>query len=138
MIILDTNVISEMMKPSPSHHVVKWFDQQDSTQLFITTITIAEISYGLSVLPKGNRRVVLEDAFNKAIVEAFEHRLLAFDAAPAYRYGAVMGQRKELGRPLSILDGQIASIALTHGSMLATRNVKDFLDCGLDLINPFE
>ena len=138
MIIVDTNVIFELMKPSPLNNVIAWIDQQDAVQLFITTITIAEISYGLNVLPEGNRRTLLEEAFNKAINDAFEHRTLTFDKSAAHFYGQLMGRRKELGRPLSILDGQIAAIAFAHGSVVATRNVRDFAECGLELVNPFE
>lgn len=137
MILLDTNVISEMMKKSPSANVITWIDEQEVTQLFITTITIAEISYGLNVLPKGSRRRFLEDALNKTIEHAFKHRLLSFDETAAHLYGKMMGHRKELGRPLSVLDGQIAAIALAQKASVATRNIRDFSDCGLDLINPF-
>src|SRR3990167_9160330 len=111
MIILDTNIISEMMKSSPAAKVSGWLDQQEVTQLYITTITIAEISYGLNVLPKGSRRQLLENAFNKTIQAAFKHRILSFDEPAAHLYGKMMGHRKEFGRPLSVLDGQIAAIA---------------------------
>jgi len=138
MILLDTNIISEMMKPIPNARVINWIDQQNVTQLFITAITIAEISYGLNVLPKGNRRSVLENAFNKAIKESFMHRILLFDDNAAHFYGKIMGERKKLGRPMSILDGQIAAIARTCESVIATRNINDFENCGLQLINPFD
>lgn len=137
MIIVDTNIISEMMKPQPSTPVLQWLDAQEITQLFTTSITLAEISYGLNVLPQGNRRALLEDAFNKAMLAAFKHRILFFDERAAHQYGKLMGLRKELGRPLSIPDGQIAAIALVHGAAVATRNTRDFADCGLELINPW-
>lgn len=138
MILLDTNIISEMMKQSPNPEVLSWLDDQEVTQTFVTSITIAEISYGINVLPEGVRRQLLEDAFNKAIKTAFKHRILFFDETAAHHYGKLMSHRKQLGRPLSILDGQIASIALTHGAALATRNIRDFSHCELDLLNPFE
>ena len=138
MILLDTNIISEMMKPNPNVRVIKWLDQQNVTQLFITAITIAEISYGLNVLPKGNRRSTLENAFDRSIKESFMHRILFFDDEAAHFYSKIMGERKKLGRPMSILDGQIAAIARTHGSAIATRNINDFENCGLQLINPFD
>jgi predicted nucleic acid-binding protein len=138
MILLDTNVISEMMKTACSTAVMNWIDQQESTQLFITTITIAEIMYGLNALPEGSRRNKLEDSFNMAIMDAFQHRILDFDELAARIYGKIMAQRKNMGRPLSIPDGQIAAIAHVHGSRGATRNIRDFADCGLNLINPFE
>lgn len=137
MILLDTNVISELMKLTPSPSVLDWLDQQESSQLYITTITIAEISYGLNVLPQGNRRSLLEDAFKKAMLEAFKHRVLSFDEVAAHFYGKIMAQRKELGRPLSVPDGQIIAIARVHEAVVVTRNTRDFDDCGLELINPF-
>lgn len=138
MILLDTNVISELMKTAPSLKVMRWLDDQEVTQLFISTITIAEISYGLQVLPDGNRRRSLETLFEKAIDRSFKYRILSFDEPAAYIYGELMGKRKKVGRPLSILDGQIAAIALTNGTSIATRNIRDFADCNLNLINPFE
>ena len=137
MIILDTNIISEMMKTSPFSKVIHWIDRQEATELFITTISITEITYGINVLPKGNRRRSLEDAFNKTIREAFEHRIFFFDEPAAHLYGKLMSHRKKLGKPLSILDGQIAAIALANEASIATRNIRDFANCKLDLINPF-
>lgn len=137
MILLDTNIISEMMKATPSANVSEWLDQQPVAEVFITTITIAEITYGLQALPNGNRRTVLSDAFDKTVIEAFKHRILSFDEQAAHLYGEIMSRRKSLGQPLSILDGQIAAIARAHRLKLATRNVRDFGECGLELINPF-
>lgn len=137
MRLIDTNIISEMMKPEPTTKVIEWIDAQDVMQLHIAATTIAEITYGLQVLADGKRRHFLEQAFKKAINESFKNRILSFDEAAAHCYGNIMGRRKELGRPMSILDGQIAAIALTHGCALATRNIKDFQDCDLELINPF-
>ncbi|MFC1592033.1 type II toxin-antitoxin system VapC family toxin [Thermodesulfobacteriota bacterium] len=138
MIIVDTNVISEMMKPSPAPHVSAWLDQQETADLFITTVTIAEISYGLNALPKGYRRSDLEEAFHNAVNEGFQHRILSFDEPAAYAYGNLMAQRKAAGRPLGVCDGQIAAIARLHSHAIATRNIRDFADCNLELINPFE
>lgn len=138
MIILDTNVISELMKASPMLKVISWLDLQEATQLFITSITVAEISYGLSVLPDGNRKRLIEDAFNKSLNEAFKHRILSFDENAAHSYGNIMGHRKLLGRPMSIPDGQIAAIVLAHNFSIATRNVRDFEECGIGIINPFD
>lgn len=138
MILIDTNIISELMKPAPDTNVIQWIDRQDIAKLFVSTITIAEISYGLNVLPEGNRRLNLEHAFNKAILEAFDNRILAFDESAAHNYGKIMSYRKKLGQPLGIPDGQIAAIASTQKAALATRNVRDFINCGLKLINPFE
>jgi toxin FitB len=137
MIVLDTNVISELMKSSPSSKVSEWIDQQETSQLFVTTITIAEISYGIHALPKGKKRQSIETAFHNSIRDAFEHRLLEFTEKAAHIYGKMMGERKKIGRPLSILDGQIAAITLAEKASLATRNVRDFQHYGLILMNPF-
>jgi predicted nucleic acid-binding protein len=138
MILIDTNIISEMMKSSPSANVIGWLDQQEAMQLYISTITIAEISYGINVLPNGNRRNLLEDSFNKVVRDAFEHRILSLDEVAAHFYGKIMSRRKQLGKPMSIPDGQIAAIARANSAAIATRNINDFSDCGLDVINPFE
>lgn len=138
MILLDTNIISELMKTLPSQSVLSWLDEQEASQVVVTTISVAEIAYGIYVLPDGKRREALEIAFNKTIKEAFKHRVFSFDETAAHLYGKIMSHRKKLGRPLSILDGQIAAIAAAQNAILATRNIKDFLDCELKLINPFE
>jgi predicted nucleic acid-binding protein len=137
MIILDTNILSELMKSTPDSKVIAWLDTQVVSQLFITTISIAEISYGINVLPEGKRRDSLENAFHQAINKAFKHRIIVFDEVDAHMYGMLMSKRKKMGRPLSCLDGQIAAITVNHSAKLATRNVRDFSDCSLELINPF-
>jgi len=138
MIILDTNVISELMKAMPDQHVTTWLDQQDPMTLFTTSITIAEILYGIDVLPEGKRRDYLERAFDNLLIDAFKYRILTFDDSSAHIYGKLMGKRKNLGLPLSVLDGQIAAITSTNQMRLATRNTRDFFDCELELINPFD
>lgn len=138
MIILDTNIISEMMKTTPSKAVLNWVNKQEAIELFITTITIAEISYGLYALPRGNRRKSLEEIFHRAIMSAFKHRILSFEESSAHFYGKIMGHRKKIGRPLSVPDGQIAAITLSQGFSLATRNIRDFSDCDINLVNPFD
>lgn len=137
MILVDTNIISEMMKAAPATKVINWMDQQEVIQLYVSTVTIAEISYGINALPEGNRRILLEDSFNKVLRDAFEHRILTLDETSAHFYGKIMARRKELGKPLSVLDGQIAAIARANNLAVATRNSRDFSDCGLHLINPF-
>lgn len=138
MIILDTNVISELMKEAPATAVLRWIDRQEVVQLFITTITIAEIMYGINALPNGKRKLQINDAFANVLQEGFKHRILSFDETAAHQYGLLMGHRKELGRPLSILDGQIAAIARAERAALATRNGRDFIECDVELMNPFE
>lgn len=137
MILIDTNIISEMMKSKPDVNIMNWLDQQEAIHLHISTVTIAEIAYGINALPEGNRRNTLEKSFHSVLKEAFEHRILSFDEAAAHFYGKIMSSRKARGKPLSILDGQIAAIARANSFSIATRNSKDFVDCGLDLINPF-
>jgi predicted nucleic acid-binding protein len=137
MILLDTNVISEVMKVAPSKAVLEWLNDQDSNSLYISTITIGEIEYGLRILPVGKRRLQLRERFEQFISQAFAQRVLAFDEAAARAYGDMMGLRKELGPPMSLPDGQIAAVARSRGLAVATRNVSALEECGVDLINPF-
>lgn len=137
MILLDTNVVSAVMAPAPAAAVVEWLNRQVTETLFLSTVTVAEIGYGLRLLPDGRRRRDLRDRFARFVATGFEQRLLPFDAAAADLYGEVLGHRREPGRPLGVLDGQIASIARSRHLAVATRNVRDFEECGLEVINPF-
>ena len=137
MIILDTNVLAEFMNSPPSETVVGWLNAQDPVSLYITSISIAEVCYGLQAMPEGRRRRLLEDRFEQFIVKAFTSRILNFDESAARIYGELRAYRKKIGRPLNNFDGQIAAIARTHGFSLATRNVRDFEHCLVELINPF-
>jgi predicted nucleic acid-binding protein len=138
MIILDTNIISEFMTSPPSNAVLTWLNKQPVTSLYVTSVTIAEITYGLNVMPEGKRRRSLYDRFKLFVNLAFEQRILSFDENAAYIYSDLLANRKKLGKPMSCFDGQIAAIARSQGFIVATRNVKDFTDCQLELINPFE
>ncbi len=138
MILVDTNVISEIMKVAPSETVVNWFNSQKSSSLYVSTVTIGEIEYGLRILPAGKRRLQLNERFERFVSLAFAQRVLAYDEAAARAYGEVMAHRKELGRPISVPDGQIAAIARSNVYTVATRNISDFEDCGVELIDPFE
>ncbi|MEE8059113.1 MAG: type II toxin-antitoxin system VapC family toxin [Pseudomonadales bacterium] len=137
MIILDTNVVSEFMTSPPASQVLGWLNAQDVTSLYLTTITIAEIGYGLRAMPEGKRRRLLNERFEQFVEAAFTQRVLSFDEDAARIYGEVMCQRKEIGRPMSNLDGQIAAIARSRGFTVATRNIQDFEHCQIELINPF-
>ncbi len=137
MIILDTNIISEFMTSAPASPVLDWLNAQNAISLYITSISIAEIGFGLRVMPNGQRQQLLIDRFEQFISIAFKNRILSFDEAAAGVYGEVKGYRKEIGRPLSDMDSQIAAIARTNGFAVATRNIKDFEECGIKLINPF-
>ncbi|HEY6322898.1 MAG TPA: type II toxin-antitoxin system VapC family toxin [Thermoanaerobaculia bacterium] len=137
MIIVDTNIVAEVMKAAPASAVVTWFNAQDSVSLFLAAITVGEIRYGLCIMPQGQRRHAIERGFDQIIATAFAGRILAFDEHAATHYGEVMGRRKEIGQPLSVPDGQIAAIARLHSFAIATRNVRDFLACGIEIVNPF-
>jgi predicted nucleic acid-binding protein len=133
MIILDTNVISELMRPEPSPRVSGWVAKQDATELATTSITEAEILYGIEVLKKGKRRDQLFAAAEAMFAEDFAGRILAFDGNAARNFAGIAATRRALGRPISHPD----AIAKTRGAMLATRNVADFEGCGLDLVDPW-
>ena len=138
MILLDTNVVSEVMKARPAEAVLAWLNSQESEKLYVSAITIGEITYGLRILPDGKRRSGLRERFEQFIGQGFDQRVLAYDESAARLYGELMGDRKELGRPTSVPDGQIAAIARRDRLAVATRNVLDFENCGIDVTNPFE
>ena len=137
MILLDTNVVSEVMKTRPAEAVVTWLNGQDSEKLYVSSITIGEITYGLRILPDGKSRSGLREQFERFVALAFDQRVLAYDESAARIYGDLMGDRKELGLPMSVPDGQIAAIARLNHLAVATRNVVDFKNCGIDVVNPF-
>lgn len=137
MIILDTNVVSEFMTSPPANTVLSWLNAQNTASLYLTTITIAEIGFGLQTMPQGQRRDLLTERFEQFVTTAFEQRILPFDEDAARVYGEVLGHRKAIGRPISSLDGQIAAIARSRGFSVATRNIRDFEACQIDLIDPF-
>jgi predicted nucleic acid-binding protein len=137
MIVLDTNVISELMRATPSDTVSHWVAGHPVADLFTTAVTQAEILFGLAILPAGRRRADLEDAARRVFEEDFDQRILPFDEAAARQFAAVAAARRKLGRSISISDTQIAAIASAHGASVATRNVVDFEDCGLTIIDPW-
>jgi len=137
MIILDTNVISELMKTAPDPAVTAWIDKQKPTNLAITAIAIAEIQRGISLLTKGNRRKNLDVDFKTFIEKAFIGRILSFDEQAAYLYGQIAAERVQSGFNVDAVDLMIAAIVKSYGASIATRNVKDFKDCGIDIINPW-
>lgn len=138
MILLDTNIVSAVMAPTPAGSVLAWLDRQATADLYLSTITIAEIGFGLLILPEGKRRRDLRSRFDEFVARGFEHRILTFDTPAAREYAEIMGHRRESGRPMSIPDGQIAAIARAHRLAVATRNVRDFELCDLEILNPFE
>jgi toxin FitB len=138
MIILDTNVISELMRPSPFPQVVAWVAKVDAAELATTTITEAEILYRIELLRKGKRRDGLLAAAEAMFAEEFAGRIFAFDSDAARAFSRIAAHRRALGKPISCPDAQIAAIAKTRRAKLATRNTVDFADCGFDVIDPWK
>lgn len=136
MIIVDTNVTSELMRPSPDPTVRTWVLTTSPADLFTTSITLAEIHYGIERLPAGRRKDLLSEAATEIFAE-FATRVLPFDAAAARRYASIVAGRDRSGRPINGFDAQIASICQVHGAALATRNTQDFQDAGVELVDPW-
>jgi predicted nucleic acid-binding protein len=137
MIVLDTNVFSEILRPRPDRHVVAWLARQDGADIRFTTVGEAEVLYGLALLPPGRRRDDLADAIEAILEDDFRGRILAFDRAAALAYATIAASRRAAGRPISSLDAQIAAIARVHEAVVATRNTRDFTGCGIDVIDPW-
>jgi toxin FitB len=137
MIILDTNVISELMRPKPLAAVIDWFAKQPGSGLFTTSITEAEIFYGIELLTKGKRRQSLAAAAEAMFTEDFSDRVLGFDSDAARAFSLIAVRRRSLGRPINYQDAQIAAIAHTRGATLATRNRVDFEYCDITLVDPW-
>ncbi len=136
MIVLDTNVLSEFMRPVPDKRVLSWTDAGRRSELWTTSIVIAELSAGVAVLPAGRRRSLLSDALDR-MLERFDDRVLPFGGRAAIEYGRVVALRTQLGRPIGMADAQIAAIVISAGATLATRNTADFDGLGVDLVNPW-
>jgi predicted nucleic acid-binding protein len=131
MILLDTNVVSELMKIRPYGAVVAWLNGQASEKLFVSAITIGEIACGPRILPGGKRRSGLRERFERFVAVAFDQRVLAYDESAARVYGELMRDHKEPGLPMNVPDGQIAAIARLSHLAVATRNIPDFEHCGI-------
>ena len=138
MIVLDTNVLSELMKSQPEPSVISWIGEHQVSNLFTTTLTQAEILYGLEILPEGKRRSALKKAAMSMFKLDFAGRILSFDMDAAQLFATIAAKRRKIGLPISQIDAQIAAIALVNQATLATRNVKDFVECNLNVINPWE
>ena len=136
MIIVDTDVFSELMRSAPLPQVDAWFASQDEADLFVTAVTLAEVFYGIDRLPAGRRketiRVTAEERF-----AAFVGKVLCFDEVAARTYGDIASGRERAGLPIGTMDAQIAAICRTRGALLATRNTKDFDGTGITVINPW-
>jgi toxin FitB len=138
MILLDTNVVSDSSRPHPHPSVRSWFSAQRQADLYICSPVLAELRYGVERLPMGNRRRFLEEWQKRIEQEGFSERILSFDRRAAYEFGRLFHQRTRAGRPIRTIDAMIASIAKAEGATLATRDVGDFADLGLEIVNPFE
>lgn len=138
MILLDTNVLSELMRPQPNSTVVAWVDAH-SGEAGVCAITLAEINLGIALLPEGKRRESLAAAARQMFAEDFAGSCLPFDAAAAEHFARLVAARRQIGRPITIQDAQIAAIALAGGTSLATRNTGDFAAItGLKLVDPWK
>jgi hypothetical protein len=137
--ILDTNVVSEPMRPSPSAAVLAWLSRKpDGGHFFVTTITMAEILFGIELLPKGKRRDKMLAEAEATFVEDFAGRILPFDEDAARAFPEISVRRRAQGRPITDLDAQIAAIARSRDAILGTRNTADFEGCGVRLVNPWQ
>ena len=137
MIVLDTNVISVFMKPEADAQVASWLDTQPRESLWTTAVTVFEIRQGLEILALSRRRQSLEDAFARALDEAFVGRVLPFDESAAQAAGRIGAARRKVGRPVEVRDLQIAGIAIARKAAIATRNIRHFESLGIELINPW-
>ena len=137
MIVLDTNVISELFTPAPHPGVVKWAQEQAEDAVFTTTITRGELLFGVHILPAGRRKDVLRVGLLRILEVRFANRVLAYDSAAADAHAEIAAQCRVQGRPRSQSDMMIASIVRAHEATLATRNVRDFDDCGIALLDPW-
>jgi predicted nucleic acid-binding protein len=138
MIILDTNVLSEVMKPMPAAGVLAWLAAQPAANLYTTSIAQAEILHRLMLLPAGRRRRALEAAATSMFAEDFGGRILGFGTDAAAPYARIASERRRTGRPISHFDAQIAAIACSTGAAIATRNRTDFEGCGVKLVDPWK
>ena len=137
MIILDTNVVSELLRPTPETRVLDWLARLDGSSIYLTSITEAELRYGVAIMDEGKRRDGLTKMIHQIVREDFAGRVLPFDSPAAVTFARIAAIRRAAGRELAQSDGQIAAIACVWSATVATRNIPDFTGCGIDLINPW-
>jgi predicted nucleic acid-binding protein len=137
MIVLDTNVLSALMRAEPDRPVVRWLDRLAAESIWITSITVFEVQFGLAVLPAGERKAAVQDAFDQVISEDLRGRVLDFDAQAASVAGGIAAKLRALGRPVDMRDAQIAGIVAARRATLATRNVRHFMDAGIPVVDPW-
>ena len=138
MIILDTNVVSEPMKPNGDPAVRAWLDRQAAETLYLTATSLSELLTGVELLPEGKRKQGLATALSGLMLRLFGSRILLFDQQAAITYASLIGRAKASGHPISVADGQIAAIAKTHGFTVATRDTTPFTSVGVSILNPWE
>jgi len=137
MIVLDTNVLSALMRAEPDRPIVRWLDRLAAESIWTTSITVFEVQFGLEVLPDGERKTALCNAFGQVINEDLRGRVLDFDARAATVAGEIAAKLRALGRPVDMRDAQIAGIIAARRATLATRNVRHFVDAGIPVIDPW-
>ena len=138
MIVLDTNVVSELMRKDADAEVVAWVDRHPGDQVFITAVTAAELLYGVARLPDGRRKQALAVKVRDLIDEDFEDQVLPFSSDSARHYAEIVASRERLGKPINMADAQIAAICRQYDLGLGTRNTKDFADTGIRVLNPWD
>ena len=137
MIVLDTNVVSELARPAPNQAVIDWVDAQDSSSLVLTALTAAEVRAGVALMPEGRRKRDVGLRMESLLTETFAGFVLAFDIDSSAHYADIVAGRKRTGWPIGAIDAQIAAVCRQHEAALATRNIADFTDTGLALVNPW-
>lgn len=138
MIILDTHVVSELLRAEPAPMVEAWLASQDGSGIYLTAMSEAELLYGVAVMAGGRRREALTEAIAAMLREDFRDRILSFDSTAAEAYASIGAERRAAGRPISQFDCQIAAIARAQGAAMATRNISDFEGCGVEVIDPWQ
>lgn len=137
MFVLDTNVVSELMRDYPNPKVLAWLDDQLTDNLFVTAVTEAEVRTGIAIMPDGARQLGLVDAASRLFGVFFAERILPFDSDAAQAHAMLAAKRRAAGRPISQADCQIAAISHSRGATVVTRDVTDFEGCDVELINPW-
>lgn len=137
MVILDTNVVSELLRVAPDPKVLAWLAAEDGADVHLTAVSEAELRLGIAIMPAGRRREAFAEAVEDVLTVDFRGRILPFDSTAATAYASIAAGRRAAGRPISQSDAQIAAIAQIHGASLATRNVRDFEGCDVEVIDPW-
>ncbi|MFZ2825186.1 type II toxin-antitoxin system VapC family toxin [Hydrogenophaga sp.] len=138
MILLDTNVISEPLKPGSDPNVLAWIDAQTMETLFVSTITLAELRFGIAVMPEGKRKSVLQRRLEEEVIPLFDGRVLSFDEGASKAYAEVRARARAAGKAIGTADAYIAAVAVAHGFSVATRDTSPFEAAGCEFINPWE